>query len=172
MFYYITSEEDTLKIEVIDDPDGHTRVRLPDGRDVTVDFDLLLGSDYFSLLINNESHEVYIEKGESRNEYQVAVDGQVYPFKVETERQHRISSMAPRQNAHTGEVTVKAPMPGLVTIVAVEIGQEVTQNQRLLVLEAMKMENELRAPRGGKVKAINVQPGQTVELNRALVILE
>lgn len=172
MFYYITNEEETLKIEVIDDPDGHTRVRLPDGRELKVDFDLLLGSDYFSMLVDNQSHEVYIEEGDSRGEYQVGLDGQLYPFKVETERQHRLATLAPRQNLQTGEITVKAPMPGLVTIVAVEVGQEVAQNQRLVVLEAMKMENELRAPRAGKVKSLNVQAGQTVEQNRALVILE
>ena len=172
MFYYVTTEEETLRIEVIDDPDGHTHVRLPDGREMKVDFKLLLGDDFFSMLIDNQSHEVYVEQGESRGDYRVALDDQMYDLKVETERQHRLAALAPRSNLQTGEFTVKAPMPGLVSIVSVEVGQTVEQGQRLVVLEAMKMENELRAPRAGTVKALNVQAGQTVEQNRALVVLE
>ena len=102
----------------------------------------------------------------------MTLDGRVYTIGVETERQHRLNSLAPRQNLHTGEVQVKAPMPGLVSIVAVEVGQTVEQGQRIAILEAMKMENELRAPRAGTVKALNVQPGQTVEQNKVLAVIE
>jgi biotin carboxyl carrier protein len=172
MIYYITVEGETLKLEVVDDPEGHTFIRLPDGREITVDFDLLLGSDYFSLLADNESHEIYIAPGEVRTNYHVTVDGQIYEMKVETERQHRLSALVPRDNLHAGELPVKAPMPGLVTTIAVEVGQTVTQGQRLIVLEAMKMENELKAPKAGMVKVIYVEAGQTVEQNRPLLVLE
>jgi biotin carboxyl carrier protein len=172
MQYYVSYEDENISLEIIDDPDGHTRVRLPDGQELAVDFDLLQDPNFFSLLVNHESHEIYVETGESRGDYAVTLDGQRYSVRVETERQHRLAALAPRTNLHTGEITVKAPMPGLVSIVAVTPGQEVEQGQRLVVLEAMKMENELKAPRSGTVKAVNVQPGQTVEQNRALVVLE
>ncbi len=172
MFYYTEIEGGTLKIEIHQEPDGATYVRMPDGRQMRVDFDLALGEDLFSLLIDSQSHEVHIEPGETISDCEVTLDGQVYRVKVETERQHRLSALAPRQSAPTGEAQIKAPMPGLVSIVAVEVGQTVEQGQRVAVLEAMKMENELRAPRAGTVKAVNVLPGQTVEQNKVLAIIE
>ncbi|NWJ98178.1 MAG: acetyl-CoA carboxylase biotin carboxyl carrier protein subunit [Chloroflexi bacterium] len=93
-------------------------------------------------------------------------------MKVETERQHRLSALAPRDNLLAGELVVKAPMPGLVTTIAVEIGQIVAKGDRLMVLEAMKMENELRSPKAGTVKTIHIEAGQTVEQNRPLLVLE
>jgi biotin carboxyl carrier protein len=68
-----------------------------------------------------------------------------------------------------GDGRVKAPIPGLITRVHVTPGQTVVPGQSLLILEAMKMENEIRAPRGGTVQQINVQPGQGVTLNELLV---
>ena len=64
---------------------------------------------------------------------------------------------------------VKAPIPGLIARVLVAPGQTVETGQPLLVLEAMKMENELRAPRGGTVQAVKVKPGQTVTLGELMV---
>jgi biotin carboxyl carrier protein len=64
---------------------------------------------------------------------------------------------------------VKAPIPGLITRVFVEPGATVQAGQRLLVLEAMKMENEVRAPRGGVVQQVNVHPGQSVNLSEVMV---
>jgi biotin carboxyl carrier protein len=72
----------------------------------------------------------------------------------------------------SGEVAVKAPMPGLVVAVAATSGQEVKIGQGLIILEAMKMENELRAPRAGRVKAIRVSPGQVVDKDQVLVVIE
>ena len=172
MLYYTQSENSELKIEVLDEPDGTTRVRLPDGRELLVDFQSALGDDLFSLLIEGHSHNVHIERGEGANQYDITLDGQVYGVGVETARQHRLAALAPRTNAHTGLVQIKAPMPGLVTIVAVEVGQTVESGQRVAVLEAMKMENELRSPRSGTVKSVNVQPGQTVEQHRVLAVIE
>jgi len=172
MLYYTTYEGESLRIEIVNDPEGRTYVKLPDGRELAVNFEAVLGSDFFSLLVDNQSHEVYIEPGEERGDYGVTLDGQIYDVKVETERQHRLAALAPRTNVQTGEITLKAPMPGLVLIVAVEVGQAVEQGQRLVVLEAMKMENELRAPRAGTIKAIKIQAGQTVEQNRPLLIIE
>ena len=69
----------------------------------------------------------------------------------------------------SGDGGIKAPIPGLITRVLVEPGQQVTAGQSLVVLEAMKMENEIRAPRSGVVLRIDVQPGQSVTLDAMLV---
>jgi biotin carboxyl carrier protein len=67
---------------------------------------------------------------------------------------------------------IKAPMPGLVLNVDVSEGDEITKDQQVLVLEAMKMENVLKAPGNGVVKAVNANQGDKVEKNQVLVTLE
>lgn len=69
----------------------------------------------------------------------------------------------------SGDGRVKAPIPGLIARVLVEPGQSVTVGQPILILEAMKMQNELIAPRAGTVTSVNVRPGQSVLLNELLV---
>jgi biotin carboxyl carrier protein len=67
---------------------------------------------------------------------------------------------------------VKAPIPGLITRVLVQQGDQVEAGQPLLLLEAMKMENEILAPRGGQVLTLNATPGTTVTLNEELMEIE
>ena len=73
--------------------------------------------------------------------------------------------------AHHGPTAVRAIIPGRVVSVAVTAGDTVTAGQRLLAVEAMKMENELRAPRDGVVERVEVSVGQTVELGDSLVVI-
>jgi biotin carboxyl carrier protein len=71
-----------------------------------------------------------------------------------------------------GRAELKAMMPGRVVNVLVEVGSEVNYQQGLVVVEAMKMENELKSPKAGKVAEIKVKPGQTVEKGDLLVVIE
>ncbi|NTW02466.1 MAG: biotin/lipoyl-binding protein [Oscillochloris sp.] len=68
----------------------------------------------------------------------------------------------------SGDGRIKAPIPGVIVRVLVELGQEVEADQPILVLEAMKMENEIRATRSGRLASLNAQPGQTVKLYEQL----
>ena len=84
-----------------------------------------------------------------------------------------------RRSAHAeagahghGQVSIAAPMPGRVVRVLVEPGDEVAARQGVIVVEAMKMENELRAPRAGRVKEVSVVPGMSVEAGRILAVIE
>ncbi|HEX2912540.1 MAG TPA: biotin/lipoyl-containing protein [Chloroflexia bacterium] len=172
MLYYSKVESEELKVDLYTDPEGVNHARMEDGREYPVDFIPALGEDLFSLLIGDQSHEIHVEPGEAPGEYEVTLDGQMYRVQVQTEREHRLAALAPTSNVHAGEIPIKAPMPGLVTIVAVEPGQAVEKGQRIAVLEAMKMENELKAPRAGTVKSVNVNPGQTVEQNKVLAVIE
>ena len=74
--------------------------------------------------------------------------------------------------ADVADKTILAPMPGLVLKVEVEVGQAVRAGQGVVVVEAMKMENELKAPADGVVASIAVQPGQTVDKGATLIVLE
>ncbi len=72
----------------------------------------------------------------------------------------------------TGDGRIKAPIPGHITQVMAAVGEDVSLGQPLLVLEAMKMENEIRAPRSGRLKTLNVLPGQRVTLHEVLAEIE
>lgn len=68
----------------------------------------------------------------------------------------------------SADTRIKAPIPGVIVRLLVEVGQEVEADQPVLMLEAMKMENEIRAARAGRVASLNVQPGQSVKLHEVL----
>ena len=79
----------------------------------------------------------------------------------------------PAQKApQAGNISVTAPMPGKVLAVKVKVGDSVTSGAPVLVLEAMKMENDIVAPKYGKVVAVNVKAGDSVESGAVLVSLE
>jgi biotin carboxyl carrier protein len=71
-----------------------------------------------------------------------------------------------------GRVELKAMMPGRVVNVLVKAGDEVAQQQGVVVVEAMKMENELKSPKGGKVVEVKVAPGQAVEKGEVLIVID
>jgi biotin carboxyl carrier protein len=71
----------------------------------------------------------------------------------------------------SGEIQLKAPMPGLIISIPVEEGQEVSKGENLIVLESMKMQNELKSPREAKVTGVRVKPGDNVDQNQVLIIL-
>ena len=106
--------------------------------------------------------------------YEVAVDPDlqwirsrwgIFPLKIEDMNSslHRL---------HIGDGRVKAPIPGQITQVLVQLEEQVASGQPLMILEAMKMENEIRAPRSGRVKLLNAAPGRHVALNELLVEIE
>ncbi|MSP12717.1 MAG: biotin/lipoyl-binding protein [Chloroflexi bacterium] len=123
-----------------------------------------------SLLIDNKSYEVFIERQEQ--DYRVMLGGEMYVVNVEDERLRRLQELGGHQASVSGEVVVKAPMPGLVVSVPVAPGQMVEMGQPVVILEAMKMENQIRAPRTGMVRAVRVSSGEVVNLGQIMVVLE
>jgi biotin carboxyl carrier protein len=109
-----------------------------------------------------------------RTAVEVVVAGWRFDFELEDANlaDLRARAMAGREAAiHDGPTEVRAIIPGRVVSVAVIVGDAVEAGQRLLAVEAMKMENELRAPRGGTVERVAVAVGQTVELGDPLVVI-
>jgi biotin carboxyl carrier protein len=107
-----------------------------------------------------------------RSRWTIGVGGEQREIEVIDERARHIRSLASAAGRSQRSGTFKAPMPGLVVRVQVEPGQTVGPGGGLLVLEAMKMENELRTASGGRVRAVLVAAGQAVEKGQALVELE
>lgn len=125
--------------------------------------------ELFSVLLDGASHEVLIEP--SRHDYVVTLRDEQYQVQVEDERTRRLNSHR-KLALPQGDITVTAPIPGLVVSLLVTEGQEIAENQPLVILEAMKMENELRAVRPGKVKSVKVAAGQRVNSGDVLLVVE
>ena len=126
--------------------------------------------DYgLSLLLDggNASREVQIAPAGARGEFLVSLDGRTVPVMVNGRRTRRTAGDA-TGGAH-GEQSIVAPMPGRVVRVLVGPGDEVQARQPLVVVEAMKMENELRSPRAGTIKEVTVSAGMSVDAGRVLV---
>lgn len=135
----------------------------------SLDFRAIDEAGLYSIIVDNESYEVLIE--ESDGEYRVLINGVLYHAQVADERAKRLAEAAGAFNNTSGEATMKSPMPGLIVAVPVKEGDVVKKGQVVLILESMKMENELKAPRDGTVTGIKVLPRQAVEQGQALLTL-
>jgi biotin carboxyl carrier protein len=146
--------------------DGGWAVTL-DGRQLSVDV-ARVGAGW-SLLVRGASHEIGIES-QGQGRHLVHVDGHLVPVTLLApgRRHSRQSSDATESD---GPVSVVAPMPGRVVKVLVTPGAAVVARQGLVVVEAMKMENELRAPRAGTVTDVRVREGSPVDANAVLVVI-
>jgi pyruvate carboxylase subunit B len=130
------------------------------------------GSPVRMVKIGTRVFRVVTEKKSGRGRYSLWVDG--YRFEVEAldERTRAIRDLSAANAAPTGPAPVLAPMPGLIVRVNVSPGDVVEAGQGVIVMEAMKMENELRATSSGTVKRVEVTPGTAVEKGTLLVALE
>ena len=162
MRYITTVEGKQFLIEIIDEK--HVSV---DGKIYEVDFESVSGQPVYSLIVDGRSHEGYVAQGDDN--WQVLLRGRLFPVTVEDEREKRLRSAAGGGVAETGEYHLKAPMPGLVVAIPVAEGQAVKKGQVLLILESMKMQNELKSPRDGTVGRVRVRAGETVEQKQTLL---
>jgi biotin carboxyl carrier protein len=164
MKYITTIDDKQFVVEIIDEK--HVSV---DGKVYEIDFESVAGQPVYSLIVDGRSHESYIYQGDDN--WQVLMRGRLYPVQVEDEREKRLRAAAGGGIAETGEYHLRAPMPGLVVTIPVTEGQPVKRGEVILILESMKMQNELKAPRDGTIGRIRVRPGETVEQKQTLLSL-
>lgn len=121
----------------------------------------------FSLIIDGNSYEAFVYP---QNEtWQVLLLGNLYSVRVEDEREKRLRAAAGGRAIERGEFHLKAPMPGLVVAIPVSEGQRVNKGDVLVILESMKMQNELKSPREGVVARLRVGVGDSVEQSQTLL---
>ena len=122
----------------------------------------------YRVTLNNRVYEVEVEEGSAvlLNEYEAAAPA---PAAVSAPAPKQESAPAPAPSGDGN--AVKAPMPGNILKISVTVGQKVSEGETLLVLEAMKMENEVTADRSGTVTGIIAAKGQTVETGDPLVVI-
>ena len=137
------------------------------GEAVTVDA-RQTGEGIWSILLDGASHVVDVTDRDGT--YAVDVAGERYAIRVEEQSRYIIRTRG-AGGGERGQV-LKAPMPGKVTLIEVTVGQSVAPGDGLIVLEAMKMENEFKAQVAGTVKEIRVAAGQPVNPGDVLVVIE
>ncbi|HEX2173301.1 MAG TPA: biotin/lipoyl-containing protein [Dehalococcoidia bacterium] len=168
MKYLIELDDRSIELDITEG-EGGPIVRLED-RELAVHLASVGPTGPYSLLLDDASYEGYVESTEGG--YRVILGGQVFQMTVEEAARARLHGLAGAGAKHEGVTIVAAPMPGLVIGVPVEVGQTVKRGETVVILQAMKMENELRTPRDGTIKEILAQPGDTVAQGQPLVTLE
>ena len=159
---------------------GDTEIEIElDGDVVTVDgsarvahLQEIEGTPVRMVTIGEEVHRVIARRGPTRGRYSLWLDGFRYEVEALDERTRAIRALGGAGNEPSGPAPLIAPMPGMIVRIAVDVGDTVTAGQGLIVMEAMKMENELRATTAGTVKAILAREGTAVEKGAILLELE
>ena len=168
MKYHSAIDGHAFEIE-IEERNGGLVARI-DGEERPVDFRRVRGAASWSLLIGRESFAVSFEP--RPDGVAVTVASESYLVNAEDERTRALKAVSRGAGGGDGAKSILSMMPGIVREVLVEPGEAVAAGRPLLILEAMKMENEIRAPLDGTVKTVHVTAGQTVNKGDALVTLE
>ena len=163
MRYFVQVDGEAWVVDIEED------AVLVNGEPVSVDLTQSGIPELYSVLLDGSSHEVLVSSDVSGCD--VTVGGQVLRAEVQDEPTRIL--MKGRGSAETagGDLPVPAPISGLVVSVAVADGDTVEAGQTLVVLEAMKMENDITAPRAGVVGQVAVADGDRVEINHVMLVL-
>lgn len=157
MRYYVTIGQDTFEIELVD---GTVTI---DGKAVEVELVDVPGTRLRHLLVDGRSWPLVAREGAGGGEWDIHFGGQRFGATVVDERTRAIREMTGSAGEARGPKPLRAPMPGLVVRVEVEPGQAVQRGTGVIIIEAMKMENELKAEAAGVVSRVHVEAGQAVE---------
>ena len=155
----------TVEIEEV----GRSLYRIAvDGNEFLVD-GKQTGQSNYSMIINHRSFEVDVDTSE--DEYRVLVDGRSYHIHLVDERRMRLGGLQSGIQLQ-GRQEVTVPMAGKVIAVLVAEGDRVEKGQGLVIVEAMKMENEVRSPIRAEIKEVRIEAGKSVEAGETLVVME
>lgn len=162
MLFDATTLGQTARIEVRESQ-GRYRVTIGEK---TFDLDVVkTGATDLSVLVDGASHDLSLEK--TTEGYAVVVRGDRFDIDLKD----AVKGAALGKIAHKGPLKLSAPMPGKIVKVLVGLGEAVEAGRGVLVMEAMKMENELKATRAGTVQEIRVKEGQAVEMGALLLVI-
>jgi biotin carboxyl carrier protein len=165
MNYIAEVDNLTFLVEVIDD--HHVRFG---ERIIEIDLAALGGQPLYSLVIDGESYEAYVYPEE--NSWQVILRGNSYTVHVEDERDRKLKSARKLGDSQSKEFVLRAPMPGLIVDLPVQNGSRVAQGDILVILESMKMQNELTSPVPGTISNVKIKKGDSVDLKQILLHIQ
>ena len=163
--YFAEIEGVEYQIEILSD----NRVVI-NGESYELNFQGLRQHLSYSLLLEGKSFEINIYQ--DNGIWEVLLRGTQFSVQVEDERERRMRMAAGQASKQEGKIILQAPMPGLVIDIPVKEGQEVEKGNVLLILESMKMQNELTAPRAGRITRIQAKVNDHVDRKQVLLVLE
>jgi pyruvate carboxylase subunit B len=152
------------------DINGDGSVVKLNGREIRVDYKNIRGGKLHSIIADNTGFEFELVR--SNGGFDIWHGSGQLRAEVVDEKTERLRKLMGVSATGAKAGVLKAPMPGLVIKIEVEVGQHVKKGDGLLIVEAMKMENELRAHAPGVVKEIKVEARQAVEKNQVLIVFE
>jgi len=139
------------------------------GQHVSASLTSVPGTPVRRLSLDGASHRLLVERGQARGQWLLHHAGERLRAEVVDERTRAIRAMTNRAGASQGPKPIRAPMPGMLVRVLVQPGERVKPGQGLIVIEAMKMENELKAEVAGVVASVAAQAGTAVEKGALLI---
>lgn len=169
----LDDKEHDIVVEDHGADDGYYTMTL-DGQPYEVDAQLMK-SQIVSMLIDHKSYDVDVERVSKEpldGRLAVRVRGRVIRFEMLDERRKKMQEAQSTRFDVGGAYSVNSPMPGKVIKILAGEGEEVAEGEGVIVVEAMKMENELRTPKAGKVTAVRVKEGDAVESGAPLLLIE
>lgn len=125
----------------------------------------------YKVKLDNNIFHITTSKLEA-NKYSFLIDGHYFESFVRTKLEEEASKILNNIDQNKGEIKVKSPMPGLVMRINKQIGDNVIEGEAILLLEAMKMENEIKSPANGIITEIFCNNGSSVEKNQPLMIIK
>ena len=126
-----------------------------------------------NVIHENIGYDIYIvDKNETTKTYIISVNGNQYTLQAKSKFDELLDQLGMSNLVEAKADNLKAPMPGLVIDILVEPGNTVLKGDSVLVLEAMKMENNIKSPAEGIIKSIDIKKGQAVEKNQVLISFE
>jgi biotin carboxyl carrier protein len=162
MKYITTVNGKEFEIEIVDE----RHIRIGD-RLLAVDFESVSGQPVFSLILDGRSYESFVYQGDE--DWEVLLRGRQFQVRVEDEREKRLRAAAGGGVAEGGEFHLKAPCQDWWSPSLSQKARKIKKGQVLLILESMKMQNELKAPRDGVVERIRVKTGESVEQKQTIL---
>ena len=136
----------------------------------TVNFEYTsIGNNRYVFILNGQSHLVHIIK--ENGLYHVHLGGDYFPVSVEDEQTRELKSLVEHAQQAGGDFIIIAPIPGLITKIKVNEGEKIEPGEGLVILEAMKMENEIKSQSEGIIKKILVKEGMPVDKDQELIVI-
>lgn len=141
-----------------------------DGKTIAAEFQEVGNYNLFLLLVNQRSYQTFIER--RANGYHVTINNNKYFVEVEDQRTRQIRQLIKADEQPHRQVEIKAPMPGLIVKIPVKEGDEIRKGDSLVIIEAMKMENDIRASAAGRIKKIFKKEKASVDKDAILMVIE
>ena len=163
--YFAVIDSEEYQVEILSESEV-----IINGVTHTIDFESYKEGTSCSLLVDGKSYEP--NAFEENGGWEILIRGKRFSVQVEDERERKLRLAAGDSQLKTGRVIIQSPMPGMVIDIPVKEGDEVEKGAVLVILESMKMQNELTAPRSGRVSQIQAKVNDNVERKQNLLTLE